>query len=92
MHDFNRDLYGCLLKVCIIGYLRPETNFISVEELKAAINNDIEQAKILLDADEESQKLKNSKFFIDNTNDVKNNIQQKEVINENLETKPKNRS
>ena len=70
IHEFNRDLYGQLLKVCIVGYLRPELNFNSLDELKAAINNDIEQAKHLLNVNDEVQKLKESTFFKDNTTHI----------------------
>lgn len=63
IHNFNRDLYGHLLKVCVVGYLRPELNFNSLDELIAAINNDIEQAKHLLNADDEVRNLKDSTFF-----------------------------
>lgn len=62
LHDFNRDLYGSLLKVCIVGYLRPEKNFDSLDALITAIKNDIEDAKRLLDHPE-YQKLKHHEFF-----------------------------
>jgi len=79
LHNYNRDLYGELLKICIVGYLRPEQNFNSLDELIDAIQNDIKQANQLLDTDSESRKLKNAGFFADcitngnNNNNAKNN-------------------
>ena len=53
--------------MCIIGYLRPEKNFDSLEALIAAIRKDIEDAEQLLESPE-NLKLKNHDFFqnIDN--------------------------
>lgn len=63
MHKYDGDLYGHLLKVCIVGYLRPERNFESLDDLISAIQRDIEDAKKLLDNDEEKCQLQHSKFF-----------------------------
>ncbi|XP_023158345.1 putative riboflavin kinase, partial [Ceratitis capitata] len=63
LHKYDGDLYGHLLKVCIVGYLRPERNFESLDDLISAIQRDIEDAKKLLDNDEEKCKLQHSKFF-----------------------------
>lgn len=49
IHEFPEDFYGSILKVAIMGYLRPEKDFVSVDDLKAAIYSDIEEAKHLLD-------------------------------------------
>lgn len=62
MHNYDRDLYGNILKVCIAGYLRPEQNFDSLDALIAAIKKDISDAEGLLE-DEEMQKLKFDDFF-----------------------------
>lgn len=63
MHKFeNGNLYGCLLKVCIIGYLRPEKNFDSLDALIAAIRQDIEDAEQLLE-NPENVKMKSHEFF-----------------------------
>jgi len=62
LHNFNRDLYGCILKVCIVGYLRPEKNFDSLEALITAIKDDIADAKRLLEHPE-LHKLKHHEFF-----------------------------
>ena len=65
LHNFDRDLYGCLLKVCIVGFLRPEKNFSSLEELISAIKNDIESARNILNDNSATNclKLKNSEYF-----------------------------
>lgn len=44
MHPFDIDLYGKTLKLCICGYLRPETNFDSLDSLITAIRKDINDA------------------------------------------------
>eukprot|EP00099_Drosophila_melanogaster_P012892 NP_001287218.1 uncharacterized protein Dmel_CG2846, isoform B [Drosophila melanogaster] len=62
LHDFNCDLYGQTLKICIVGYLRPERSFDSLESLIAAIRGDIEQAKAFLD-EADKAKLKEAPFF-----------------------------
>lgn len=49
MHNFDGDFYGALLKVVMVGYIRPEKNFTSVEELIAEIKNDIAIADAKLD-------------------------------------------
>ncbi|XP_067615358.1 putative riboflavin kinase [Eurosta solidaginis] len=69
MHQFDGDLYGRLLKICIVGYLRPERNFDSLEDLIHAIKTDIAEAEMLLDSDEESRQLKSSKFFTASLNE-----------------------
>lgn len=62
MHNYNRDFYGSQLKVCILGHIRPELNFDSLESLIEAINNDIKQAEEILD-EPEALKYKNHNFF-----------------------------
>ncbi|XP_002038744.2 putative riboflavin kinase [Drosophila sechellia] len=62
LHDFNCDLYGQTLKICIVGYLRPERSFDSLESLIAAIRGDIEQAKASLD-EADKAKLKEAPYF-----------------------------
>lgn len=63
IHDFQKDLYGSILKVCICGYLRPEKNFETLEKLIDAINADIKEAEIRLNS-EENLNLKNSYCFL----------------------------
>ncbi|CAO1391552.1 unnamed protein product [Diamesa serratosioi] len=67
LHNFDGDLYGSLLKVCIVGYLRPEQNFDSLEALIKAIKNDIDQADKLLNS-EEHETFKCIDFFKSNFN------------------------
>jgi riboflavin kinase len=49
IHRYDSSLHGCLLKVCVFGYIRPERNFNSIDELKAAIAGDIDVAQTELD-------------------------------------------
>lgn len=64
MHDFGRDFYGAILKICVVGYLRPEKNFTSLDKLIETIKQDIENANVALDLPE-SIKLKDDSFFTD---------------------------
>lgn len=66
LHDFNCDLYGQILKICIVGYLRPEQNFDSLEALISTIKSDIDSAKSHLDT-AENKKLQMNSFFADKT-------------------------
>lgn len=49
LHEFADEFYGKLLKVCIVGYLRPELNFSTLDELIIAIKKDITDADNVLD-------------------------------------------
>ncbi|KAL7032115.1 hypothetical protein ACKWTF_007224 [Chironomus riparius] len=71
LHKYGRDLYGSLLKVCIIGYLRPEQNFDNLEALIAAIRKDIDDAEQLLESPE-NLKFKNHEFFQNRDNVIMN--------------------
>uniref|UniRef100_A0A8D2AHT7 riboflavin kinase n=1 Tax=Sciurus vulgaris TaxID=55149 RepID=A0A8D2AHT7_SCIVU len=62
IHTFEEDFYGEILSVAIVGYLRPEKNFDSLESLISAIQGDIEEAKKRLDLPE-YLKLKDDNFF-----------------------------
>ena len=66
LHEFDRDLYGCVLKVCIVGYLRPEQNFKSLEDLKTCIRNDIKLAEEILESNDTYKQLQYHKFFHEN--------------------------
>lgn len=50
--------------MCIVGYLRPEKDFSSLESLIEAIKKDIFDAEEVLD-DAENLKFKNHEFFND---------------------------
>ncbi|CAG4959867.1 unnamed protein product [Colias eurytheme] len=62
IHQFENDFYGSLLKICIAGYLRPEMNFKSLDELITAIKQDIDNASNKLDLPD-SILLKAHNFF-----------------------------
>ncbi|XP_033283926.1 riboflavin kinase-like [Orcinus orca] len=62
MHTFKEDFYGEILNVAIVGHLRPEENFDSLESLISAIQGDIEEAKKRLELPEHL-KLKEDNFF-----------------------------
>lgn len=62
MHQFDSDFYGCILRIAILGYLRPERNFTSIDELVAAIKRDIAEADAALNR-EEMQQYKSHSFF-----------------------------
>jgi riboflavin kinase/FMN adenylyltransferase len=48
LFDFSGDLYGAALDVAFIGWIRPELNFDSVEELIRRMDQDASQARHLL--------------------------------------------
>ena len=48
LFEFSGDLYGALLAVEFVAYLRPEQKFDSVDSLKAQIAKDCEEAKRIL--------------------------------------------
>lgn len=62
MHQFSEDFYGQQLRVGILGYVRPLTDFKSVDELINAIKDDIDVADKKLDT-EEYGKYKQHPFF-----------------------------
>lgn len=62
IHTFKEDFYGQILSVVMVGYIRPERGFDSLDALITAIHNDIEEAKQKLDLPEH-QKLKEDNFF-----------------------------
>ena len=50
LHKFEQDFYGAQLKFLIIGYIRPEMNYSSLELLIKAIQDDIAQSEEWLDS------------------------------------------
>uniref|UniRef100_A0AAQ5XFK5 Riboflavin kinase n=1 Tax=Amphiprion ocellaris TaxID=80972 RepID=A0AAQ5XFK5_AMPOC len=62
IHTFKEDFYGDILSVVMVGYIRPERTYDSLEALIAAINSDIEEAKLKLELPEHL-KLKEDNFF-----------------------------
>ncbi|RUP23516.1 hypothetical protein BC936DRAFT_138995 [Jimgerdemannia flammicorona] len=48
IHTFSQDFYGECLRVLVLGYIRPEQNYPSLDALIEDINTDIECAKVCL--------------------------------------------
>ncbi|CAH0596331.1 unnamed protein product [Chrysodeixis includens] len=67
IHKFDKDFYGSLLKVSLVGYLRGEKNFGSLDDLIEAIKNDIINAKNMLELPE-AQTVKENSFFTKSQN------------------------
>ncbi|XP_018337145.1 PREDICTED: riboflavin kinase [Trachymyrmex septentrionalis] len=65
LHKFQRDLYGEELKIIICGYIRPEKDFSSLDELITEIKNDIVIAERQLE-EPVVNKLKNDDFLMIN--------------------------
>lgn len=63
MHEFPDDFYGQQLRVGILGFIRSQRDFNSVDELIAAIKNDINIADKELDS-EEYKNYKQHPFFV----------------------------
>ncbi|XP_064472353.1 riboflavin kinase-like isoform X1 [Ornithodoros turicata] len=62
MHHFDDDFYGSVLRVAVLGYLRAEKNFASVDDLVAAIKKDIADADSALSGTQ-FQQYKSHPFF-----------------------------
>lgn len=62
IHQFEQDFYGSNLKIAILGYLRKEMNFSSLDDLKAQIKKDIDKAVIELERPD-YQSVKSLPFF-----------------------------
>lgn len=62
IHTFGEDFYGSMLKVVMLGFIRPMKNFSSLDELITEIHEDILHAKEYLDQPENSLH-KYSNFF-----------------------------
>ncbi|CAG7819875.1 unnamed protein product [Allacma fusca] len=71
IHSFTEDFYGSNLKVILVGYIRDEMDFKGLEELKAAIANDIEVSKQEL-LRPEFRKYKTDEFFCQNPESLNN--------------------
>ena len=48
LHEFERDFYGSPMAISILGYIRPELDYIDVESLIKDIKTDIEVTKTSL--------------------------------------------
>ena len=62
IHKFDGDLYGKMLSVIMVGYLRPEANYDSLEKLIEAIENDIKNGQAQ-NLEEKFAKFKVDPFF-----------------------------
>lgn len=63
MHKFDNDFYGSSLKICLIGYLRGEMNFSSLDDLIKQIKQDINNAEQKLE-ETDAQRLKSASIFV----------------------------
>jgi len=45
LHDFGKDFYGSMMAISILGYVRPEYDYVSLEALVVDIKTDIEVAR-----------------------------------------------
>ncbi|XP_030625320.1 riboflavin kinase [Chanos chanos] len=73
IHKFKEDFYGEILSVIMVGYVRPERGFDSLDALITAIHSDIEEAKKKLDHPEHL-KLKTDNFLRSSTSKATNSI------------------
>lgn len=62
MHKFQGDFYGSNLRIALVGYLRGEKNFSSLDELIEAIKQDIANANNSLESPD-SQHHKTNEYF-----------------------------
>nr|ACO11986.1 Riboflavin kinase [Lepeophtheirus salmonis] len=66
LKKYDSDLYGRLLKILIVGYIREERNYESLEALIEDIHADIAYAKDRLDNEPEMAALRLDPFFLEN--------------------------
>uniref|UniRef100_A0A4W3IY46 riboflavin kinase n=1 Tax=Callorhinchus milii TaxID=7868 RepID=A0A4W3IY46_CALMI len=71
IHSFKEDFYGEILSIVIVGYIRPEKTFESVDALITAIYSDISEAKEKLDLPE-YRSIKDDNFFRSLENNIMN--------------------
>eukprot|EP00747_Dinoflagellata_sp_TGD_P179174 gnl/TRDRNA2_/TRDRNA2_29527_c0_seq1.p1 gnl/TRDRNA2_/TRDRNA2_29527_c0~~gnl/TRDRNA2_/TRDRNA2_29527_c0_seq1.p1 ORF type:complete len:444 (-),score=70.44 gnl/TRDRNA2_/TRDRNA2_29527_c0_seq1:106-1401(-) len=50
LHKFSKDFYGCTLRLLVLGYIRPEAKFESVDQLIPEISSDGEFCSAVLDS------------------------------------------
>ncbi|VVT49498.1 uncharacterized protein SAPINGB_P002299 [Magnusiomyces paraingens] len=62
MHKFGGPFYGARIRYVVLGYIRPELDYVSVEALIADINTDVQVAERSL-ARKEYSKYKDDAFF-----------------------------
>ncbi|CAK8698437.1 unnamed protein product [Clavelina lepadiformis] len=69
IHHFPSDFYGQQLSVVMLGYIRGEENFSSLDALIEAINNDISIAKLELEK-ESMLRYKSDRYFTKVTDSI----------------------
>ena len=62
IHKFDGDLYGKILSTVIVGFLRPEANFESLEKLIEEIKSDIENG-LRLNKEHQNARYRSDVFF-----------------------------
>ncbi|KAK7489945.1 hypothetical protein BaRGS_00018810 [Batillaria attramentaria] len=85
LHDFKQDFYGSILKVILIGYIRPMEDYSSLDALIEAINSDIAIAKKELQSPEMLAFQSNNFFLGDLQNSSATIIDKREVIHNRLQ-------
>ncbi|XP_063879088.1 riboflavin kinase-like isoform X1 [Scylla paramamosain] len=80
MHVFEDDFYGSELKVIMLGYIRGEKNFNSLEELITAIKGDIAESDKQLSLPEH-QNFKSHPFFTGRSEPHCNGITKEDIAN-----------
>lgn len=63
LHQFASDFYGSELRVAVCGFIRDEQKFNSLDELIAAINNDIDVTKRSLADPDKWKSVTENQFF-----------------------------
>ncbi len=51
LFDFDADIYGCRISVELVGFIRKEAKYDSVEEMRKEIVRDVEKAKAILQSE-----------------------------------------
>lgn len=62
VHDFPEDFYGRVIRVLVLGYIRPMLPFVDLDQLILAIKRDVEISSQALDSDQFAS-VKQSSFF-----------------------------
>lgn len=64
LHTFEHDFYGAEIRLMIMGYIRPEGKFESLEALVERIHKDGEVSKAFLEASVAAQEAKSDPFLL----------------------------
>lgn len=65
LHTFENDFYGSELKIIMVGYIRPEKDFTSLDELIETIKEDIRTADNVLESNASLKLYKDDPFFLE---------------------------